>query len=294
MKRQLPTCITKCVFVMGVCVIVWSLLTKINNSRSLAPNAAAADTSLIHHHSASNDSGYRPGIFVTSSPSNVTMPDIINIISSTPGDHSQLVEFLTQPIINPHHYGYILNKPQLCTNHSRPTSILFVVPSAPGNLGRRERVRSSDLYAFTKHPSNNASLLFFLGRPVQRPLAGCMQAMIEEENRKYGDLVQQDFTDKYRNIRLKAVSMLQWAATFCHTADYVIRTDDDVIASPRMLIRAIRRLGEEHQNFVVGKVERGWPVVHDNRWVRTYRRVIVLVFFLQILLHFQIKWNNPP
>ena len=60
------------------------------------------------------------------------------------------------------------------------------------------------------------------------------------EVEKYGDIVQENFTDIYSNIRLKAVSMLRWAASYCPTATYVIRTDDDVVVSVNSILKSIQ------------------------------------------------------
>ena len=86
------------------------------------------------------------------------------------------------------------------------------------------------------------------------------QAAIDAEIRRHGDIVQYNFTDIYQNIRLKAVSMLHWASSYCHTASYVIRTDDDVITNVTDIVAAIRRVGQNHSNFILGDVKVGWGV----------------------------------
>ena len=51
---------------------------------------------------------------------------------------------------------------------------------------------------------------------------------IEEENRKFGDIVQGDFVDSYNNLSFKGIMGNLWVAEFCEQADFVVKTDDDL------------------------------------------------------------------
>ena len=174
--------------------------------------------------------------------------------------------FLEKPVINPHPYKYIHNQERRC--FGKNIEILFVVPSAPGNIRRRQRVRNSMLYAYASNPNNNASLLFFIGQSDLMPLSArkeIIQAGIESELERFDDIVQADFSDIYKNIRLKAVSMLKWASTFCYTAKYVIRTDDDVYVNVRKIVSVIRRTGHRRDNFILGKVRQNSLVPRSRK-----------------------------
>ena len=144
---------------------------------------------------------------------------------------------------------------QKSLKHTAPYTaidILFVVPSAVGNVGRRQKVRASQLYAFAQDPANKARLLFFLGSPAPtQSEAVRIQETIDAEVRHHGDIVQELYTDVYRNILLKAVAMLRWASTFCTHANYVIRTDDDVIVDVSRLVSAIHDVARNHSHFIL-------------------------------------------
>ncbi|CAH2009417.1 unnamed protein product [Acanthoscelides obtectus] len=58
-----------------------------------------------------------------------------------------------------------------------------------------------------------------------------LQKNLEEENRKYNDLVQGAFLDTYRNITYKHVMALKYAIYHCPQARYILKTDDDVFVN---------------------------------------------------------------
>ncbi|XP_012941179.1 N-acetyllactosaminide beta-1,3-N-acetylglucosaminyltransferase 4 [Aplysia californica] len=181
------------------------------------------------------------------------MPELSTIINTS----SPVSEFLSQPVINPHPYGYIHNQAERC--QEQQPQILFVVPSATHNFERRKQVRNSRLMEFVKNESNSATLLFFLGFPefVGRETVG-VQTKINHESEKYKDIIQMEFLDVYATTLLKAVSVLKWASTYCYTATYVIRTDDDIRPNVTDVVDVVFRVGEQYDNFVLGSVRTGW------------------------------------
>ena len=55
-----------------------------------------------------------------------------------------------------------------------------------------------------------------------------LQKNITRESEKYGDIIQGDFIDVYRNISYKAVRANLWVSEFCEQAEFVVKTDDDM------------------------------------------------------------------
>ncbi|KAK6959327.1 lactosylceramide -n-acetyl-beta-d-glucosaminyltransferase [Biomphalaria glabrata] len=159
-----------------------------------------------------------------------------------------VIRFLSQPIINDHNFSYIHNPKETCAR--RDIDVLFVVPSAPEYFSRRERNRKGGLYQFTLDRNNKARLLFFIGKPEKD--SANVQAKIDEEIALYGDIVQENFNDIYKNIRLKAVSMLRWASTFCEKVKFVIRADDDIDFN---IVNALQVMEEKrafYTDFILG------------------------------------------
>ena len=175
----------------------------------------------------------------------------------------EVSEFLSKPIINPHPYGYLHNEETKCGINK--TKLLFVIPSAPDNFDRRDWVRNSKLGSFVKQHSSNVTLLFFLGFPSYKDAeTHHIQRSVNYESTIYRDIVQANFTDQYRDIRLKAQLMLKWASTYCYNASYVIRSDDDVIFDVENIVDIILRTGAgqyRDTNFILGTVKKGFPVL---------------------------------
>ncbi|KAH9495339.1 Lactosylceramide 1,3-N-acetyl-beta-D-glucosaminyltransferase B [Bulinus truncatus] len=168
-----------------------------------------------------------------------------------------VIDFLSQPIVNDHEFEYIHNQRNVCSEGDA-VRVLYVVPSAPENFAKRREFRKNGLYEFVKTPSNKMKLLFFLGRhPVGREKDD-IQEKIDNESEEHNDLIQEDFEDVYANIRLKAVSMLRWAHTFCRKATYVIRSDDDVKFKFPQLLTVVEVAHRRYKNFVVGDRKDGW------------------------------------
>ncbi|KAL3086379.1 hypothetical protein niasHT_033497 [Heterodera trifolii] len=63
-----------------------------------------------------------------------------------------------------------------------------------------------------------------------------MNDSLEEEQRKHGDLVfLHGFEDKYKHIHLKWYAALQWQQSFCKSAEWVMKADDDAVVHLRRL-----------------------------------------------------------
>ncbi|KAL3105792.1 hypothetical protein niasHT_026567 [Heterodera trifolii] len=63
-----------------------------------------------------------------------------------------------------------------------------------------------------------------------------MNDSLDEEQRKHGDLVfLHGFEDKYKHIHLKWFAALQWQQSFCKSAEWVMKADDDAVVHLRRL-----------------------------------------------------------
>ena len=190
--------------------------------------------------------------------------------NSSEEELDDLHKFLSLPLVNNFSSSYIYNRQNVCGLATpgvglpvhRDVHLLFVIPSAPGNARRRDKVRASGLYSYAKNPANKAAVLFFIGAPDPlKNSSASIQLGIDSEVRLHQDIVQLEFTDVYKNILVKAVSMLRWAAEFCSSAKYVIRTDDDVRINVTKLVKAVQEVGGQKDNFILA----GYLAV--NYWV---------------------------
>ena len=55
------------------------------------------------------------------------------------------------------------------------------------------------------------------------------------------DILQWDFLDTYRNLTIKSILALRWAAYSCREAAYVVEMDDDVFLHTPNLVRLLEK-----------------------------------------------------
>lgn len=178
-----------------------------------------------------------------------------------------VISFLSRPVVNDFAFGYLINPNRTC--HNSRTQLLFVVPSAPENFENRVKVRQGNTAKYVEVEGNQAKLLFFLGRPAAGGNGSReTQSRVNEESATHGDIVQLDFDDVYRNILLKAVSMLRWAVSFCRHVTYVIRTDDDVKIDVAKVRFALESKSRKYKDFILGDRKEGWePIrIRENKY----------------------------
>ena len=63
------------------------------------------------------------------------------------------------------------------------------------------------------------------------------QTALEEEHLLYGDIVQGDFLESYRNLSYKHVLGLKYAVHYCPQARYVLKMDDDIAVDIFQVLR---------------------------------------------------------
>ncbi|KAH8032797.1 hypothetical protein HPB51_001875 [Rhipicephalus microplus] len=64
-----------------------------------------------------------------------------------------------------------------------------------------------------------------------QPSGVIVQESVANEIARYGDIIQADFRDTYRNLTLKSVFLLKWAFMYCSRAQFLLKTDDDVFVN---------------------------------------------------------------
>ena len=55
------------------------------------------------------------------------------------------------------------------------------------------------------------------------PGSDAKQDKLQEETTLHGDIVQEDFTDSYRNLTYKAIMAMKWVSTYCKHATFVLK-----------------------------------------------------------------------
>ncbi|KAM3611465.1 uncharacterized protein V6R79_018917 [Siganus canaliculatus] len=157
-------------------------------------------------------------------------------------------------LLAPDTYQYILNAPAACKD-TRPF-LLFMVPVAPQEAAARDAVRKT-----WGSPSKDTLTLFYVGLPGGGEVSS-IQEKLEEESRKYADIIQMDFHDSYQNLTIKTMMMMNWLATHCPNASYAMKVDADIFVNVFYLIKRLR--GSPREGFITGSVINDGKPRRDN------------------------------
>uniref|UniRef100_A0A914XNS5 Hexosyltransferase n=1 Tax=Plectus sambesii TaxID=2011161 RepID=A0A914XNS5_9BILA len=149
------------------------------------------------------------------------------------------IPLTNETAVNPHKFKWIIVEKNLCTSSRRPF-ILIIVHSAPKNLKQRMFIRETWGAAEISQRLNTL-IVFALGA-FQGPLAIRQQKAVLRENSVYGDIIQEDFVDNYRNLTYKTVMWLRWVTYYCSEAQYVLKLDDDIFTNMFNLVRHVKNL----------------------------------------------------
>jgi hypothetical protein len=146
-------------------------------------------------------------------------------------------------IINGHDFKFLINPGKsLCKTHGK-LLVLVYVHSAPENLKRRISIRET--WAKQSYfKETDMKMVFMLG--VSKNNYAKTQKLLELEHSIYGDLVQEDFEDSYKNLTYKGIMSLKWISMYCSQTKYVLKVDDDIIVNTFTLLRHLKSLNS-HQ-----------------------------------------------
>jgi beta-1,3-galactosyltransferase 1 len=81
--------------------------------------------------------------------------------------------------------------------------------------------------------------VFFVGLTDK---SAWLQDALEYEAKQFGDIVQEDFLDTYRNLSFKGVAALKWITTYCNQTSYIMKTDDDIFVNMFALLKHLKDL----------------------------------------------------
>ncbi|BFZ10801.1 hypothetical protein BsWGS_13840 [Bradybaena similaris] len=182
---------------------------------------------------------------------------------NTPANHDFVNNFNTTKYayVNSNNFEYIHNPSHICEGN---ITFLVYIHSAPENLKKRQAVRET-----WGHPKllslYNAALMFVLGR-VPDPT---IQNLIDMESAQYGDILQENFIDSYRNLTYKGLAGLKWAGNYCDKSDFLLKTDDDIlldiVSFMEHLYTRVLPARETHTGLVLCNVWTRMKVIRDSK-----------------------------
>ncbi|TRY61115.1 hypothetical protein TCAL_11075 [Tigriopus californicus] len=167
-------------------------------------------------------------------------------------DPKKIPPVISQNFSTTSHTTYVIENPNFCTKIWPDIEILAVVHSNPSQGDFRDRIRATwgdpRIYNEVK-----IRPLFFVGRSPDPVVEDSLQ----QESFSYGDLVQTDFLDSYKNLTFKAISWMAWVESHCSQVKDLIKTDDDMIVDVFRLSQYLKQMhimmnsfkGREHLKF---------------------------------------------
>ena len=142
-------------------------------------------------------------------------------------------------------FKYPINIPKCRTIDPVPNrrTLFIAILSAPDYFEYRKVTRNTWL-RHLKDPHYNRGLFDVIGYGfvVGQTNYSIVQKMIEEESKNYGDILQVEMNDSYRNLTRKSVSILNWVNSNCAHVDFVMKVDDDVYVNVHNLATVVTKL----------------------------------------------------
>lgn len=165
-------------------------------------------------------------------------------------------------------FHYVLNNAELCEKDSNILA-LFIVTSYFANTETRSSMRR----VFSREDLKllNFRRIFLLGEaPTDKFVK---QNAIEDESRRFGDIVQGSFIEAYRNLTYKHVMGLKWAKDYCSNAKFVIKMDDDIVVNVERISKLLYSFKlPKSGNFMAGYILRNMLPIREpaNKWYVTF------------------------
>ncbi|XP_061182574.1 beta-1,3-galactosyltransferase brn-like [Saccostrea echinata] len=166
--------------------------------------------------------------------------------------------------VNLEKFNYMLNPRGACDGFQKETNascVLVLVKSAPDHARLRQWLRVLMNDTIGKY-GKNLRLLFLLGFSKKN------NRDIYQEGIKYGDIIQRDFIDTYRNLTFKTKMGYEWASSFCKSASFIVFQDDDFFINVKNVFDFLSRQYKPDDLFIGYLVPAGASVVREraSKW----------------------------
>ncbi|KAK7591171.1 hypothetical protein V9T40_002784 [Parthenolecanium corni] len=134
--------------------------------------------------------------------------------------------------------------------------LMILVTSALNHNDARMAIRQTWGF-YSRH--HNVGIGFLVGVYRQSP----QNAIIQTEQRRYGDLIQARNVDCYGNLTLKTVSLLEWVDTYCSQVPFVLKTDDDMFINIPLLLTLLKEQ-QKAKRSIFGRLVSKWRPFRAN------------------------------
>lgn len=146
---------------------------------------------------------------------------------------------------------------EICPDLGETIKLLIAITSAPSHDNARMAIRETWGHYTIRR---DIAIAFMLGSNSNETI----NANIEKEQYLYGDIIRGKFIDTYDNLTLKTISMLEWVDNYCHKADFVLKTDDDMFINVSRLLAFIDKHHSE-QRTIYGRLAKKWKPIRNKK-----------------------------
>ncbi|ESO09982.1 hypothetical protein HELRODRAFT_123705, partial [Helobdella robusta] len=174
---------------------------------------------------------------------------------------------LQDVLINPFPFS-VMVKPRKTCEESVHSVIL--VHSTFDNFKKRTAIRSTWGSTVNKSfiwprvgPLNHSMALFFVFGKYKDE---SKNDGIYEENLEFGDIVQGNFVDSYKNMTLKSLLDFKFIIEFCSMAKFLIKSDDDMFINLPFLLN---EMDEMPKRSIMGALCVGSKTRRFGKWLIT-------------------------
>jgi len=146
-------------------------------------------------------------------------------------------------LINLKRFEFLLNS-DICERNkvgNNSVLLLIIVTSHPGHVSLRQAYRNALPTSVLRQ--FGIRRMFLLGRinPFQENYSQVDQTVVEAEHQQYGDIVQGDFVESYKNLSYKHVMGLKHAVNYCPHTKYLLKMDDDIAVDIFQLLAYVKQ-----------------------------------------------------
>ncbi|CDJ40984.1 hypothetical protein, conserved [Eimeria tenella] len=149
-----------------------------------------------------------------------------------------------------------------------PPFVALMAMTGPADFDGRQLVRNTwggaEMVA-----ERRVRLFFLLGTAPGVEL----QRLVAKEAEVYGDLIQHAAPDKYTNLSIKSATMIQWVATSCPEAKFVVKADTDTLVNLEVMVPYLKKM-ESKGDIALGVRLDRMPIITSEKH-RNYQDPLV-------------------
>ena len=160
-------------------------------------------------------------------------------------------------------------------NNKGKFKAVWIITSYAGDVSKRSALRRA--YSTEELRELGVRRIFLLGSldDSAQKKTGVTQAAIEDEARRFQDIIQGNFIEAYKNLTYKHLMGLQWAVDNCSGGySYIIKMDDDVVVNlyEALLLLQNKSRSNTKIDFLMGyEMKHMKPIRNQaNKWYVTY------------------------